>query len=114
MTTKNYVIGFVLSVLLTLFAYNLVVGQMLTGLALLLVIGGLALTQLVVQLIYFLHLPDELAPRYKLLSFGFMVTVLLIVVAGSLWIMHHMNYNMMDMSADQKDQYMTSQKDKGF
>lgn len=114
MTTKNYLIGYILSVLLTLLAYNVVVGHMLAGLVLLLVIAALAVLQLGVQLVYFLHLPDELKPRYKLLSFGFMATILLIIVVGSLWIMHHLNYNMMEMSPEQKDQYMTSQRDKGF
>ena len=114
MSLKKYIIGFLASIALTLLAYNLVVGEIINGLTLLLMIGGLALTQMIVQLVYFLHLPDEMKPRYKLLSFGFMVVILLIVVVGTLWIMHHLNYNMMDMSPNEKDQYMSSQKDKGF
>lgn len=114
MSLKKYIIGFLASIALTLLAYNLVVGEIINGLTLLLLIGGLALAQVIVQLVYFLHLPDEMKPRYKLLSFGFMVVILLIVVVGTLWIMHHLNYNMMDMSPNEKDQYMSSQKDKGF
>lgn len=114
MTTKNYIIGFFTSVILTLVAYVLVVGQVISGLTLLMAIGALALVQMVVQLIFFLHLPDEIKPRYKLASFGLMALILLIIVVGSLWIMHHMNYNMMEMNSEQKDQYMMLQKDKGF
>lgn len=114
MSLKKYIIGFLASITLTLLAYNLVAGEIANGLTLLLLIGGLALAQMVIQLVYFLHLPDEMKPRYKLLSFGFMVVILLIVVVGTLWIMHHLNYNMMEMSPVEKDHYMSSQKDKGF
>jgi cytochrome o ubiquinol oxidase operon protein cyoD len=110
----KYSLGFVISLVLTLTAYVLVTGRLLDGLGLLLVLGGLALAQMIVQLIFFLHVSDESRPRFRLVSLGFMMTVLLIVVGGSLWIMHHLNYNMMDMSAHDKDAYMTSQKDKGF
>lgn len=115
MTVKNYTIGFVVSVLLTLAAYWLTVtDEMGRGVVLLLALGVLALSQMIVQLIFFLHLPEEIKPRYKLLSFGAMASILIIVVVGSLWIMHHLNYNMMHMSPQEKDLHMTGQKDKGF
>lgn len=110
----KYSIGFISSLVLTFAAYALVSGHLLDGLNLLLVLGGLAIVQMIVQLLFFLHVTDETRPRFRLLSFGFMATVLVIVVAGSLWIMHHLNYNMMDMSPHDKDSYMTGQKDKGF
>jgi cytochrome o ubiquinol oxidase operon protein cyoD len=113
-TLTKYVIGFLASLALTMFAYALVSGRILTGDSLLLVIGGLALVQMIVQLFFFLHMADESRPRFRLVSFGFMLSILVIVVAGSLWIMYHLNYNMMGMSAAEKDTYMTSQKDKGF
>ena len=113
MTIKHYIIGFVLSLLLTLLAYGIVVYEWVGthAVAFLLV---LALIQMVVQLIYFLHLDNEVKPRYKLVSFAFMAAILLIIVIGSLWVMEHLNYNMMDMSPDEKDAYMMGQKDKGF
>ena len=110
----KYSIGFVSSLVLTFGAYSLVSGRLLTGVSLLLLLGGLALIQMIIQLIFFLHVADESRPRFRLLSFGFMTTVLVIVVGGSLWIMHHLNYNMMDMSPHDKNSYMTGQKDKGF
>lgn len=113
-TLTKYVIGFLASLALTMFAYALVSGRILTGDSLFLVIGGLALVQMIVQLFFFLHMADESRPRFRLVSFGFMASILVIVVAGSLWIMYHLNYNMMGMSAADKDAYMTSQKDKGF
>lgn len=114
MTLTKYIIGFVLSLLLTLAAYMIVVNGVLGGMMLLLALGGLALVQMAVQLIYFLHLGEEAGPRYKLASFGFMAVILLIIVVGSIWIMDNLNYNMMNMSPQQKTDYMKTQYDKGF
>ena len=113
MTLMKYVTGFVLSLLLTLIAYGAVVQQAFDG-WLVMILGVLAIVQMIVQLVYFLHLGDEAKPRYKLLSYGAMAIVLLILVVGSLWIMQNMNYNMMHMSPQQKNDYMLNEHDKGF
>lgn len=114
MTLKKYTIGFVLSLLLTLAAYMVVVGHYMMGTALLVLLAGLALVQMVVQLMYFLHLDEEVKPRYRLLSFIFMAGVLVILVVGSLWIMANLDYNMMHMTPSQKTNYMLLEHDKGF
>lgn len=110
----KYVIGFLLSLLITLGAYFTVTGHVFAGIGLGLVLGILAISQAVVQLYLFLHLDNESRPRLKLLSLIFMLLVLFIVVAGSLWIMYHLNYNMMQLSPEQKDNYLNSQRNKGF
>ena len=112
-TISSYVIGFALSVVLTLTAYVLVVQHLLTGKALMAAIVGLAIVQLIVQLFFFLHLHRESKPRWNLVVFMFMLLILLIVVIGSLWIMHNLDYNMM-MQPEQMDSYMREQADKGF
>lgn len=92
---RTYTTGFVLSLVLTGLAFYLV-GH--GGFNRTFVLGSiiiLALVQLFVQLFFFLHLNSEQGPRWKLLTFSFMVGVLLIVVVGSLWIMNNLNYNMM-------------------
>lgn len=111
---SQYVTGFVLSLAITLCAYFMVTGNWYAGALLFVVLGVLALVQMVVQLYFFLHLGDELRPRLKLLSFSFMTGILVLIVAGTLWIMYHLNYNMMDMSPSEKTQYMQGEKDKGF
>lgn len=114
MTLQKYIIGFILSLAITLVAYFAVVGEWTNGLALLVLLCGLALLQMFVQLVYFLHLGDEVGPRYRLASFLFMAGILLIVVVGSVWIMYHLNYNMMNMTPNEKSEYMLKQHDKGF
>jgi cytochrome o ubiquinol oxidase subunit IV len=90
----SYIVGFGLSLGLTLTAYTLVDNRTTASdNALIAGILMLAVTQLVVQLVFFLHLADETRPRWHLMAFGFMLLVLLIVVFGSLWIMNHLSYH---------------------
>lgn len=109
---SSYVTGFVLSIALTLFAYFAVTNQLWDSTWLLLIIAGLAIVQLVVQLIFFLHLGRERGGSWRLVTFWFAVLVVAIVVVGSLWIMFNLNYNMMDMAPHEQAEYM--HKHEGF
>jgi cytochrome o ubiquinol oxidase operon protein cyoD len=113
MTVSRYVTGFVLSLLLTLSTYGIVVSGA-SGVWLVPTLGVLALVQMIVQLIFFLHLGEEAKPRWRILSFLFMAGALTIIVAGSIWIMANLNYNMMNMTPDEKENYMLKEYDKGF
>jgi len=93
---KTYVIGFVVSVLLTLTSYYLVVNQILSHYILVTTIIVLALVQFTIQIIFFLHLGNESKPRWKTLVFCFMFIIVIILVVGSLWIMNNLNYNTMN------------------
>jgi len=95
---KSYIVGFILSILLTIVPYVLVVNHILASEPTFIAIVVLAVLQLLVQLIFFLHLSTAPAHRTTLLSFVFTVVVLFILVAGTLWIMYNMNVNMMDHS----------------
>lgn len=103
----NYVVGFVLSALLTLIAFWLVGGHILSGSPALFAIFGLALLQFCVQVLCFLHLSDEPRPRHKMMAFLFMILVVIILGGGSLWIMNNLNYHMMaPLSPSQQKQYL--------
>lgn len=109
-----YVTGFVLAILLTLIAYALVTTRVLSGMALTLSIMGLALVQVLVQLFFFLHFGSkkEADSRWHQAAFYFMLIVLLVIVGGSLWIMAHLDYNM--MMPEQMNEYMLKESNKGF
>ena len=94
-TLKSYVIGFVVSVALTILSFYLVISETMTGHNLIYTIMGLALVQAIVQLHFFLHVGQEDKPRWETLVFYFMVLVLLIVAVGSLWIMYDLNERVM-------------------
>jgi cytochrome o ubiquinol oxidase operon protein cyoD len=103
----SYAAGFILSILLTLSAYFSVTLHLLTGWTLLFAILTPAFIQLIVQLVFFLHLDREATPRWNLLVLLFTITIVIILVAGSIWIMHNLNYNMMQGS--QLDTYILKQ-----
>ncbi len=96
---SSYIWGFILSLIATLLAYILTINHLLSrSWAIGLVIAVLALSQFFTQLILFLHLGQESKPKFKLLIFGFMALVVIILVAGSVWIMNNLNYRMMNNS----------------
>lgn len=94
-TLKAYLIGFILSLLLTIASFSLVTYEILSGSLIVYTVVGLALTQAIVQLIFFLHLGQESSPNWDKLIFYFMVLVLVIIVAGSLWIMRDLDNRVM-------------------
>jgi cytochrome o ubiquinol oxidase operon protein cyoD len=102
-TFKTYITGYVLSLGLTLAAYLFAVKQFTSGWTLIYSLATLAIAQLFVQLIFFLHLGSESKPRWNLTALLFAVMVVVIVVFGSLWIMKNLSYNH-SVPTDQTDQ----------
>ena len=90
----QYLFGFLYALVLTNIAFILVGSQSLSGWPLVILLNGLAILQLWVQLHYFLHLGKGSGARWNILLFLFASLVVTIVVFGSLWIMKHLNYNM--------------------
>jgi cytochrome o ubiquinol oxidase operon protein cyoD len=113
-TLTTYVIGFAASVVLTLVAYWLVVGRGIPALAgvsswgVAAFIAILAVVQFVAQLYFFMHLRVQTRPRWRFAVFLFMITVILILVGGSIWIMASLS-GRMQMTPDQVNQYMQDQ-----
>ncbi len=108
-TYRSYIIGFVLSIVLTLAAYFLVTEHVLAGWTLIFAIIGLSIVQVLVQLLFFLHLGQESKPYWNLISFLFMVLVVGIVVAGSLWIMYNLDERVMHAGMDDKQTHLETQ-----
>jgi cytochrome o ubiquinol oxidase subunit IV len=93
---KGYATGFLLAVILTAIPFWLVMGKVLpnpqtTGL----VILGFAAVQMVVHMIYFLHMNTKVEGGWSMLALLFTVALVVIMLAGSVWVMYHMNTNMM-------------------
>lgn len=94
-SVKSYVTGFVLSVILTLIPFAVVMTGDLGHGAIIAIIVVTAIAQILVQLVYFLHMNTSSEGSWNLLSFVFTVLIIAIVVVGSLWIMYNLNVNMM-------------------
>ncbi|MPQ56099.1 cytochrome o ubiquinol oxidase subunit IV [Duganella sp. FT27W] len=98
---KEYAIGFVLSVILTAIPFWLVMAKVFDkSSTTAFVILGFAAVQVVVHMIYFLHMNGKNEGGWTLLSTLFTLILLIIVMAGSIWVMYHMNINMMPSMGD--------------
>ncbi len=93
--TKYLWSGLTLSLVLTLMAYFIVTKGLLGQAEAMYTIGSLAVLQAFIQLVLFLHLGDEKSPKWNLLTFLFMLIILIIVVVGTIWIMFNIDYNLM-------------------
>lgn len=102
-SVTSYTVGFILSIILTLIPFLIVVKTDMEGWLLLGTLTGFAIAQLLIQLVFFLHLGKESGTRWNLIAFLFMMLFLVIVVVGSLWIMDNLDYNMMP---DNMKEYM--------
>lgn len=90
-TLHAYILGFVLSIVLTLLAFWVTSSSFETSIILVSLVS-LAVGQLLVQLILFLHLGSEPKPKWNVLAFLFALFVVTVVVGGSLWIMNHLHH----------------------
>ena len=93
---NGYAVGFLLSVVLTAIPFWLVMGKVLPTPALTAaVILGFAAVQVVVHMVYFLHMNAKVEQGWSLLALVFTVVLVVIMLSGSIWVMHHLNTNMM-------------------
>jgi cytochrome o ubiquinol oxidase operon protein cyoD len=98
-TIYTYITGFSLSLMLTLLAYFLVQKHIHShhlnpsDSFMLVAVSVLAVTQLLVQLVFFLQLDREKRPRWNNVALLFALMVVVIIVFGSLWIMQNLNYH---------------------
>jgi cytochrome o ubiquinol oxidase subunit IV len=103
-TRTDYLIGFVLAAILTAIPFWLVMDHVLSGTQAGLVVMALAAVQVVVHMVYFLHMNSRSQGGYNMLALLFTLVVVGIVITGSLWVMHHLNVDMMQMTPEQARQ----------
>ena len=96
---KGYLIGFGLAVVLTVIPFWLVMTLPLSTQATALLIMAFAAVQMVVHMIYFLHMNRRAEGGWSIMALLFTLVIVGIALSGSLWVMYHMNANMMPMQA---------------
>lgn len=89
---KKYIIGFILCIILTALSYVGATGLVADRFTIVVLLSVFASAQVLVQLIYFMHVGDEAKPRYVLMNLVFFVIVLAIITFGSIWIMYALQY----------------------
>lgn len=91
---KAYVTGFILSLVFTAIPYYLMVTHAVKGSWLVGTILVFAILQMLVQIIFFLHLGRDPKLYWQVGFFVATVGAVFVVVVGSIWIMGHLHHNM--------------------
>ncbi|MDR5867495.1 cytochrome o ubiquinol oxidase subunit IV [Halomonas koreensis] len=94
-SVKSYVVGLILSIVLTVIPFGAVMTGAFSTPATVLIIVATAVCQVLVQLVLFMHMNTKADEGWNFMSFVFTVSILVLVIGGSLWIMHHLHLNMM-------------------
>ena len=101
----TYAIGFGLAVLLTLASFATVKTSLIWGPGIAVMLGVLAVAQMGVHLVFFLHITTGPDNTNNVLALAFGLLIVFLVIGGSLWIMSNLNHSMMPM-----DQLMRMQR----
>ncbi|MGO9936023.1 MAG: cytochrome o ubiquinol oxidase subunit IV [Steroidobacteraceae bacterium] len=97
---SSYLLGFAYALILTAAAFWMAMSGGVSRTAALVGVSVLAVVQIAVHLVFFLHMNRSADARWNRMAFLFAVIIIGILVAGSLWIMNHLHQNMMPMLMD--------------
>ena len=91
----NYVIGLVLAAVLTVASFWVASGTaVLYGPGVLMGLAALAVAQMGVHLVFFLHITTGADNTNNVLALAFGALIVGLVIGGTVWIMYHLNANM--------------------
>jgi cytochrome o ubiquinol oxidase operon protein cyoD len=101
----SYLVGLGLATLLTIVAFFIARTTLVWQPSIPVALCVLAIAQMGVHLVFFLHITTGPDNTNNVMALAFGVLIVLLVIGGSLWIMAHMNHNMLPM-----DQLMQMQR----
>jgi len=100
-TFRGYMIGFLLSVVLTVIPFWLVMGDVFgNNMVTAIFVLELGVVQIFVHMYYFLHMNTKSEGGWTMMALIFTVVIVLIALIGSMWVMHNLNVHMMPMSPE--------------
>ena len=94
---RNYLIGLGFAVVLTIASFWAAATHLIWGPAVPMALVTLAIAQMGVHLVFFLHVTTGPDNTNNVLALAFGILVVFLIVFGSIWIMGHLNQNMMPM-----------------
>ena len=94
---RGYVIGFALAAILTAASFYAAASGLIWGPAIPVALVALAVAQMGVHLVFFLHVTSGPDNTNNVLALAFGVLIVGLVLVGSIWIMAHLNQNLMSM-----------------
>jgi cytochrome o ubiquinol oxidase subunit IV len=93
----TYVYGLVLAILLTVASFWAAHTELIYGPSVPMAIAVFAVAQMGIHLVFFLHITTSPDNTNNVLALAFGLLIAGLVVFGSLWIMQHLNQNLMPM-----------------
>jgi cytochrome o ubiquinol oxidase operon protein cyoD len=93
----SYLLGLALASLLTVASFWAVHTHLIYGPGIPVALLALAVAQMGIHLVFFLHITTAPDNTNNVMALGFGVLIVCLLVFGSLWIMAHLNHNMMSM-----------------
>lgn len=91
---RTYITGFILAIILTVIPFALVLyGGFSTGWIIFGVFAA-AVVQILVHLHFFLHLDSSSDQSWNVAAISFTAIALVVVVGGSIWVMHELHFYM--------------------
>jgi cytochrome o ubiquinol oxidase operon protein cyoD len=94
---RGYIIGYVAAIGLTIAAFTVAPNTGMAPFSIEAALAVLAIAQMLVHLIFFLHINTAPVQKTNILAFTAAMLIIAIVVIGSIWIMSHLNQNMVSM-----------------
>jgi len=94
---RGYLIGFVLAAGLTVVSFYIARSTLVWAPSIPIALSVLAIAQIGLHLVFFLHMTSGPDNVNNLLALAFGLLIVMLLVFGSLWIMSHLNHNMMPM-----------------
>lgn len=91
----GYTIGLALAIMLTTASFWALQTHLIYGPAIPVALVALAVAQMGIHLVFFLHITTSPDNTNNVLALAFGILIVCLVVFGSLWIMAHLNHNMM-------------------
>jgi cytochrome o ubiquinol oxidase subunit IV len=101
---RGYCIGFVLAAVLTAASFAVAGAQIVWRPAVSIALIVLAIAQMGVHLVFFLHITTAPDNKNNALALAFGVLIVLLLIGGSLWIMANLNHHMMPIDQIMKMQ----------
>ena len=92
---QGYLIGLGLAVLLTAASFYVAHTEEIWGPGIPIALVVLAIAQMGIHLVFFLHITTAPDNTNNVLALAFGLLIVALIVLGSLWIMYHLNSNML-------------------
>jgi cytochrome o ubiquinol oxidase subunit IV len=96
---RSYLLGLAIAIVLTLASFWVARTHIIYGPSIPVALVALAIAQMGIHLVFFLHITTAPDNTNNVLALAFGMLIVFVLVFGTVWVMAHMNQNMMSMRA---------------